>query len=94
MHHGDPLPDHVTAYQDGVRYRDAQALARVRAQAIAIVDGRCGYAIELAPDPAAHELDYQEEADKIWAARDGEAVRAKARLESTDRDPRCPGEAT
>lgn len=65
MDRGEPLPDWVVGYQDGVRYHDVATRAQAREQAIRVVDGRRGYSLEFASDPAAHQLDYDEEQARI-----------------------------
>lgn len=62
------MPDWVTGYQDGARYHDAGTRERAREEAIRVVDGRRGYSIEYSTDPAAHQLDYEEEEARILAA--------------------------
>lgn len=78
MDRGEPLPGWVVGYRDGERYHDAATLARAREEAIRVVDGRRGYTIEFASDPAAHALDYDQEADQILAAWDREADAARS----------------
>lgn len=72
MDRGEPLPTHVRAYQDGVRYRDDATRARAREEAIRLVDGRRGYSIEFAPDSAAHEQEWRAEEERLLAASDAE----------------------
>jgi len=68
MDRGEPLPDWVVGYRDGVRYHDAATRARAREEAVRLVDGRLGYTLEFSADPAAHRLDYDEEEARILAA--------------------------
>lgn len=70
MDRGEPLPPGVRAYQDGVRYHDAATRTRAREEAIRTVDGRHGYSIEFAADPAAHEQDWRAEEERLLAAWD------------------------
>ena len=74
MDRGESLPAGVVGYRDGARYRDDATRARAREEAVRLVDGRLGYSVELAPDRQAHELDYQEEAERILTAWDGAGI--------------------
>lgn len=84
MDRGEDLPAHVTAYQDGVRYRDRAARDRARAEAIRVVD-RLGSSIEYASDPAFHARAWDEEEARILAA-DGDG--------GSPRDRRSPEAGT
>jgi hypothetical protein len=82
MDRGEAVPDWIRAYQDGVRYHDAQTRARAREEAAGVVDRRLGYAIEFAPDRAAHALEYDAEELRILTAWDAESDVSAGRASS------------
>src|SRR5262249_49224357 len=87
MDRGEALPPHVRAYRDGVRYHDAPTRARAREEAIRVVDGRHGYSIEFAADPAAHDQEWRAEEERLLATWDTAEQARYLQPTTEDHDP-------